>query len=141
MYGGYFAQDRTLEIDATGRLLYVVVKTSRHERSVRHVYRAILGSLLPVSYQFELQGEKILVQSTSNVYEMIYENQLQEIRFTVAGPSGTNGRTTITIPDKFLDGKSRVLVDGHQVPASHDGSDITFEYTHIGRSTVIISNE
>ena len=141
VYGGYFAQDRTLEIDATGRLLYVVVKTSRHERSVRHVYRAILGSLLPVSYQFELQGEKILVQSTSNVYEMIYENQLQELRFTVAGPSGTNGRTTITIPDKFLDGKSRVLVDGYQVPASHDGSDITFEYTHIGRSTVIISNE
>jgi len=141
VYEGHFAQDRTLEIDATGRVVYVVIKTSVDDGAVRHLYRAVLEPLLQVNYQFELQGESIPVEANSHVYEMVYDQNSQELRFITAGPAGTTGRTTVMVPSTFLSAPYRVRVDGADVPFTNEARSISFEYTHNGRSAVVISGE
>ena len=140
-YGGHFAQDRTLEIDATGRVVYVAIKLSADLNPVRHLYRAVLDPLLSVSYQFELQEESISVESTSHVYNMVYDQNTKELQFFVAGPTGTNGLTKISIPDQFLSAPFSVQINGVDIPYTVDSETIIFEYIHDGRSEVIISTE
>ena len=51
-YARTFAQDRSLEIDATGRILYIVVKTKASDKygpewhKIRRLYRAVLPPLI-----------------------------------------------------------------------------------------------
>ena len=138
-YEGHFVQDRTLEIDATGRTIYVALKTGPEDGSVRHLYRAVLDPLLPVRYEFALEGTIVLVQSTSHVYAMVYERKSQELRFTAAGPTGTTSRTTVDIPDDILSTPLSVRVDGADVPFTSDAGAVSFEYVHRGRSAVVIA--
>ena len=110
IYGGTFAQDRTLEIDATGRAIYVVAKTQtfdgREENfaAVRHVYRALLEPLWSVTYSFGLGSAVVSVESTSNIYDMVFDQKDGEVRFTAAGPTATSGGSTVTIPGSLLEG-------------------------------------
>ena len=146
-YASTFAQDRSLEIDATGRIIYVIVKTKASDKygpewnKIRLLYRAVLLPLIPVKYQFELQGQLIIVESTSHVYGLAYDQSLREIRFIAAGPKGTQGKTTVNIPKDFLDVPFTVVVDGLIVNAATDDVPITFEYDHVGRSEVVISGK
>ena len=67
MYGGTFAQDRTLEIDSTGRLIVVAVKSSRDDkdrRRERKLYRAILTPLVDLEYKFSI-GENSSMENSS----------------------------------------------------------------------------
>lgn len=141
VYEGVFAQDRTLEIDATGRTIYVALKTGPEDGSVRHLYRAVLDQLLTVRYEFELQGESIPVESTSHVYDMVYDQNSHELRFFAAGPKGTVSSTTVTIPGQFLSAPFSVQVDGADVPSTNNAGSVSFEYAHSGRSAVVISGE
>ena len=124
-----------------------MVKTKASDRygpewnKIRLLYRAVLGPLLPVSYQFELQGQSIPVVSTSHVYDLVHDQNSQELRFIVAGPTGTTSRTTVAVPNKFLSGPFRVFVDGYEVPSTNKSGSVSFEHAHNGRSAVIISEQ
>jgi hypothetical protein len=156
MYGGTFGQDRTLEIDATGRLIVVAAKTNRSDKDKRNeriLYQAVLTPLVNVTYQFSISDPqrnvneaKVQVLSQSNVYDPVFDSNKQELKFFVAGPSGTNAKTTVVIPSPLLSGGEhalacciKVFLDGKQIPSSSGDDGITFEYVHIGRSKVVIS--
>ena len=154
MYGGTFAQDRTLEIDATGRLIVVAVKTSRDDkdrRSERELYRAILTPLVDVEYQFsigEVHSDSLDITSTSNIYDLLFDTNTQEVKFTAAGPSGTESQTSVRIPSSLITGGKqalqccvKVFVDGIEKNATNTDKGITFEHIHIGRSEVIIKTQ
>ena len=154
MYGGTFAQDRTLEIDATGRLIVVAVKTNRSdtvEENERKLYRAILTPLVDVEYQFSIgdySGQVLDITSKSNIYDLLFDSNTQEVKFTAAGPSGTESLTSVRIPSSLLSGGEyaleccvKVLVDGIEKPAVNTDKGITFQHVHIGRSEVIIKTQ
>lgn len=154
MYGGTFAQDRTLEIDATGRLIVVAVKTNRSdtvEENERKLYRAILTPLVDVEYQFSIgdhSGQALDITSKSNIYDLLFDSNTQEVKFTAAGPSGTESLTSVRIPSSLLSGGEyaleccvKVLVDGIEKPAVNTDKGITFQHVHIGRSEVIIKTQ
>ena len=151
MYGGTFAQDRTLEIDATGRLIVVAVKTNRSDaikENERKLYRAILTPLVDVEYQFSISDHSsdiFDITSKSNIYDLLFDSNTQEVQFTAAGPAGTESLTSIRIPSSLLSGGEsaleccvKVLVDGVEKPVANTDKGITFEHTHIGRSEVVI---
>ena len=156
MYGATFAQDRTLEVDATGRVVVVVTKTNRSDkdrRNERILHRAVLTPLVSVTYEFSIDDprrninkEKVNVVSQSNVYDMFFDSTNQELRFTVAGPPGSDSKTTVLLPGSLLRGGDdalkcciKVFVDGRQVISSNTDAGITFEYVHSGRSEVVIT--
>lgn len=97
MYGGTFAQDRTLEIDPTGAILYVVAKSRTYDdwRSIRYVYRATVKDLAIVEYEFEIVDKRLRIQSSSSIREVQYDEDRNEVHLLVSGPSGTRSRTTI----------------------------------------------
>jgi photosystem II stability/assembly factor-like uncharacterized protein len=155
MYGGTFAQDRTLEIDATGRVIVVVVKTNRSDkdnRNERILYRATLTPLVNVSYEFSVSdpqrnvsGAKVRVTSQSNIYDMFFDSNTQELKFVAAGPPETTSKTTVVIPSSLLSGGDhalacciRVFLDGNEVTSSSTSDGVTFEHVHVGRSEVVI---
>ena len=144
IYGGTFAQDRTLEIDATGRAIYVVAKTQtfdgREENfaAVRHVYRALLEPLRSVTYSFGLGSAVVSVESTSNIYDMVFDQRDGEVRFTAAGPTATSGGSTVTIPSSLLESPFVVILDGQIVDSTMQGDSVSFIYDHSGRSQVTI---
>ena len=149
IYGGTFAQDRTLEIDATGRAIYVVVKTETTDGrgskdnfpAIRHLYRALLEPLRPVAYSFEVGTAVVRAESTSNIYDVIFDQKNREIRLTAAGPTGTTGGSTVTIPGSLLEGPFAVTVDGQSVGSNMQGNSVSFVYDHTGRSQVTIRGE
>jgi photosystem II stability/assembly factor-like uncharacterized protein len=155
MYGGTFAQDRTLETDATGRVIVVAAKTNRSDadkRNERVLYQAVLGPLVDVTYEFSISDPqrnvskaKIKVVSQSNVYDMVFDSNKQELKFVIAGPPGTSAKTTVAIPSSLLSGGEhaltccmKVYVDEKRISSSSAGDGVTFEYVHTGRSEVVI---
>ncbi len=151
MYGGTFAQDRTLEIDSTGRLIVVAVKSSRDDkdrRRERKLYRAILTPLVDLEYKFSI-GEGLSnhldITSRSNIYDLLFDTNTQEVKFTAAGPSGTESVTTVKIPSSLITGGEqaleccvKVFVDGIEKAITKTAKGITFEHMHTGRNEVII---
>ena len=91
-----------------------------------------------VKYVFELKGNTLEVESTSHVYGLVLDQDERRIDFTAAGPTGTLGRTTVTIPTTLLSSPFIVTVDGAKVQATSRGETITLEYRHIGTSEVTI---
>ena len=155
MYGGTFAQDRTLEIDATGTLIVVTTKTNRNDadkRNERILYRATLAPLVNVDYEFSIDDPqrsvtdaRVGITSQSNVYDMVFDSNAQELKFVAAGPLGTQAQTTVVLPSNLLSGGNhsldcciKVFVDGRQVSNSSTSHGITFTYVHAGRSDVVI---
>ena len=151
MYGGTFAQDRTLEIDATGRLIVVAVKTNRSDaikENERALYRAILTPLVDVEYQFAIgdhSSDTLDITSKSNIYDLLFDSNTQEVKFIAAGPSGTESLTSIRIPNSLLSGGEyafeccvKVFFDGIEKPFINTEKGITFEHVHTGRSEVVI---
>ena len=156
MYGGTFAQDRTLEIDATGRVIVVAVKTNRNDadkRSERILYRAVLNPLVNVVYEFSINDPMrdvnettVKVVSQSNIYDMFFDSNLQRLKLTAAGPPGTTSKTTVIVPESLLSGGAQALVccinvyiNGSKISSSSTNSGITFEYVHTGRDEVVIT--
>lgn len=139
-YGGTFGHDRTLEIDATGRVLYVAAKTQAADdwRAIRHVYRAVLGPLRVVQYAYRVPAATIDVESTSNIHDMIYDENARELRFTASGPPGTTGSTTLTIPPSLFHGPFRVLVDGQPVGVVAYGQVVSFDHNHEASSELVV---
>ena len=134
-----FGHDRVVEVDATGRVVYISMETGpKHAYQQRHLYRAILEPLETVKYVFELKGNTLEVESTSHVYGLVLDQDERRIDFTAAGPTGTLGRTTVTIPTTLLSSPFIVTVDGAKVQATRRGETITLEYRHIGTSEVTI---
>jgi photosystem II stability/assembly factor-like uncharacterized protein len=149
MYGGTFAQDRTLEIDATGRVIVVAVKTNRSDkdkRNERMLYRAVLTPLVDVSYEFSIDNPqrdiadaRVKIRSQSNIYDMFFDSNTQELKFVVAGPTKTHSKTTVIIPNSLVSGRNHaVFIDGKQVPSSSTSGGVIFEHDHVGRSEVVI---
>jgi hypothetical protein len=158
MYGGTFAQDRTLEIDATGRVIVVAAKTNRSDadkRNERILYRAILTPLTNVNYEFSINDPQrnvnngiVKVTSQSNIYDMFFDSNKQQLKFIAAGPPNTNSTTTILIPSSLLSGGDHALeccvnvfLDGNKIPSNSTNEGITFQHAHIGRSEVIIKTK
>ena len=140
-----FGHDRVLEIDPTGHVVYTVILTDPHpglKEPARALYRAVLKPLQPVTYEFGLDvdgtEETVTVESTSSVYDVLFNQNKNELRFTAAGPSGTKGETSLTVPSSLLAGPYKVIVDGQGLTSSTQGSTVTFEYAHVGRSEVVI---
>jgi len=134
-----FGHDRVVEVDATGRVVYISMETGpKHAYQQHHLYRAILEPLETVKYVFELKGNTLEVESTSHVYGLVLDQDERRIDFTAAGPTGTLGRTTVTIPTTLLLSPFIVTIDGAKVQAASRGETITLEYRHIGTSEVTI---
>lgn len=104
MYGGTFAQDRTLEIDPTGAILYVVAKSRAYDdwRAIRHVYRAVVKDMTLLEYEFELNGKLLQVQSSSSIHNVQYHKGRDQIRLMATGLSGTKSRVTISNVEDVL---------------------------------------
>ena len=78
--GNPFWHDRVLEIDATGRVVYTTLSPEKNgKRGDTQIYRAIVGPLIPVAYEFSLNGELLELESSSHVYDMGYDQEAQEI--------------------------------------------------------------
>ena len=144
VYGGTFAQDRTLEIDSTGRSVYVVVKTAtfdgREENfaAVRHVYRAIIQPLQTITYSFELGSAIVTIESESNIYNLSFDRNNRELTYTAAGPTGTRSTSTVTIAESLLEGPFELTVDGASVTVQQQENSVSFAQDHSGRSQVTI---
>jgi photosystem II stability/assembly factor-like uncharacterized protein len=139
--GNPFWHDRVLEIDATGRVLYATLTTTESGMGLRadtKIYRAIIEPLLPLSYEFGVNGELLQLESNSHVYDMVYDQNTRALRFTVAGPSGLNGETTVTIPGSLVTGPFTVTMDKRIINISTNGQTVSLGYTHSGRSEIII---
>jgi len=152
-YGGTFAQDRTLEIDATGTVIFVAVKTSRNDRdrnAERLLYRAVLTPLVSATFDFNIRNnsgadDNVKVTSQSNIYDMVFDSNTQELKFVAAGPPGSNSKTTVVLPGSLLSGGDhaltcciKVFLDGKQVSSSSTSEGIIFEHAHVGSSEVVI---
>ena len=144
-YGSTFAQDRTLEIDATGRILYVVVKTKGSDmygpewNKVRRLYRAVLPPLIPVDYTFEINSAPLVMRSISHIYDVVFEERIKELRFTAAGPKGVESETEINIPSSLLSPPYVVKIDNQEVPIFSASNSVSFRHYHNGKSQVVIS--
>ena len=142
-YGGTFVQDRSLEIDATGRVVFVVAKTSAEDDKedplvVSHLYRAVLEPLRATVYSYRVLSDVVDIESTSNIYDLVIDENNDELRFTAAGPTGTVASTTVTIPISLLAGPFVVTVDSRTVDSQTQGNSVSFSHEHIGRSQVTI---
>ena len=94
-----------------------------------------------MAYSFEVGTAVVLAESTSNIYDVIFDQKNREIRLIAAGPTGTTGGSTVTIPDSLLDGPFAVTVDGQSVGSNMQGNSVSFVYDHTGRSQVAIRGE
>ena len=144
VYGSTFAQDRTLEIDATGRVVYVVAKTKASDMygpqwdKVRKLYRAVLPPLIPVEYQFEINGEGMQIQSSSHIYDVVLDKNIQEVRFTSAAPRGVYSEISINLPRSLQSSSYEISIDGLPIRSSSAGTSISFANNRAGRSLVTI---
>ena len=144
VYGSTFAQDRTLEIDATGRVVYVVAKTKASDLygpqwdRVRKLYRAVLPPLISVEYQFEINGERLLIQSSSHIYDVVFDENVQEVRFTSAAPQGVYPQILINMPRSLQSDSYEVLIDGRPIASSSTGTSVSFSNNRAGRNLVAI---
>ena len=144
-YGSTFAQDRTLEIDATGRILYVVVKTKGSDMygpewsKVRRLYRAVLPPLIPVDYTFEVNSAPLVMRTISHIYDVVFEERIKELRFTAAGPKGVESETEINIPSSLFSPPYVVKIDNQEVPIFSASNSVSFGHYHNGKSQVAIS--
>ena len=142
-YGGTFVQDRSLEIDATGRVVFVVAKTSAEDDKedplvVSHLYRAVLEPLRATVYSYRVLSDVVAIESTSNIYDLVIDENNDELRFTAAGPVGTVASTTVTIPVSLLAGPFVITVDSQPVDIQTQGDSVSFSHSHRGQSEVII---
>jgi len=140
-YGGTFAQDRTLEIDATGRVIVVAVKTKRNDRNrnaERILYHAVLTPLITTTYQYKINNSNIDITSQSNIYDMVFDTNNNELKFIAAGPTNTKSKTTFIIPSNLMTGEHQVFINGAKIPSSSENNQVTFEHIHIGNNQVII---
>ena len=87
----------------------------------------------------------VKLTSQSNIYDMVFDSNEQELKFVIAGPPDTRAKTTVEIPSSLLSGGEhalncciKVFLDGKQISSSSAGDGITFEYVHTGRSKVVI---
>ena len=144
MYGETFGQDRTLEIDATGRIIVVAVKTHRNDderKAERLLYRAVLTPLVDVDYDFMINDSIVEVTSQSNIYDMIFNRDGAELGFTAAGPTGAQSTTSLAVPKTLLQGQLAVFIDGQEVRSSIAGGRVSFEHILAGRTAVLIKAE
>jgi len=95
--------------------------------------------------QRNVSGAKVKVTSQSNIYDMFFDSNEQELKFVAAGPPDTTSKTTVVIPGSLLSGGEhalacciKVFIDGKQVSSSSTSDGITFEHVHLGRSEVVI---
>jgi hypothetical protein len=140
--GNPFWHDRVLEIDATGRVLYTTLAPEKDgKRGDTQIYRAIVGPLLPIGYEFSLNGELLELESNSHVHDMGYDQETKELSFIVAGPNGIDGETPVNIPTSLFDAPFSVTVAGTEVSVSTQGQVVYFEYVHTGTSQVIIRSK
>ena len=134
-----FDHDRTLEVDASGRVVYAVVGHRERERLDKMVpYRAVLGTPGSFGYTFGVGEATITAESTSHLSELVVDLGLGELRFTAAGPVGTVASTTVTIPMSLLAGPFVVTVDSRTVDSQTQGNSVSFSHDHTGRSQVTI---
>ena len=146
MYGGTFGQDRTLEVDATGTIIVVAIKTNRADagfaqnvkREERMLYRAILEPLVQVSYYFVVNNSTLSVRSQSDIYDMQFDSNGNRITFTAAGPTGTSAKTTVLMPRDLIYGAFLVTIDGKELRSTTANDHVTFEYVHAGASKIEI---
>jgi photosystem II stability/assembly factor-like uncharacterized protein len=144
-----FNHDRVIEVDATGRVVYISIvyqndqeglirgdNPSRAEQNL--LYRAIIEPLQTIKYVFELKDDTVQVESTSHVYDVVFDERAKELRFTAAGPANTRSETAVTVPPAILTEPFTVTVDEKTTAATSEEGIIRFEFTHIGRSKVVI---
>ncbi|MQF69381.1 hypothetical protein FIM12_03485 [SAR202 cluster bacterium AD-804-J14_MRT_500m] len=137
-----FGHDRTIEIDATGQIIYVAVATKPDGfQGEKQVYRAIIEPLVTIDYVFDINDETIQLESNSHVYDMINDQNVKELHFTSAGPSGITGKIKTILPTSFFTGPFTVTVDGNTVETSVNGQSVYFEHIFSGRSAIIIKGK
>lgn len=142
MYGGTFAQDRTLEIDHTGSVLYVVAKTKTYDdwRSIRYLYRAIIKDHLIGTYKYTLNTATFSISSNSNVREVWYDPVKNELAISSRGPMGLVSNVTLSGLDKVLGKQPDAILNKNiSIPFSaNTAGQITLQIEHQGEESIIV---
>ena len=134
-----FDHDRVLEIDASGKVIYAVVGTREQDRlDTMVLYRAILGTPEPFSYEFLIDGELVNIESTSHLSNMIMNKETKELGVTASGPVGTTGNFSIVLTESLLPAPLSVEVDGRSVAIDSDDQKTSFSFSHVGEDQIII---
>ena len=101
-----FSHDRVLEIDAVGRAIYAAVRMGKDARAHRTIYRAVVKPDIATTFQYELQSESdtsvVNLESTSNIWSVIYDGKDSKLEIGVAGPAGTDGYVKFELPRSLL---------------------------------------
>ena len=98
----------------------------------------MLESLRATVYSYRVLSDVVDIESTSNIYDLVIDENNAELRFTAAGPVGTVASTTVTIPMSLLAGPFVVTVDSRTVDSQTQGNSVSFSHDHTGRSQVTI---
>ena len=131
--------DRVLEIDVTGRVVYAIIDAVADDRFAgRPLYQAVLGPLRSMGYTYQVLTEVVEIESTSNISGLVLDTIDDELRFVAAGPRGTVGTTSLGVPSSLLEGPFSVLVDGQNAEVDSMGQTVSFTYDHQGQSDVVI---
>ena len=64
--------------------------------------------LLSPRYVFEVNGQLLNLDSDSHVGDMVYGQNTEELRFTLAEPTGIKGEMAVTIPVSLIAGDSSI---------------------------------
>ena len=108
-----FSHDRVLEIDARGRSIYAAVRMGKDARSPRTIFRAIVKPNIASNFEYEFgigpDTWSVNLESTSNVWSVIYDEEVSSLEIEVAGPIGTDGFVEFELP-KLMTGIKPVSV-------------------------------
>jgi photosystem II stability/assembly factor-like uncharacterized protein len=109
-----FSHDRILEIDAVGRTIYAVIRMGRDARAHRTIYRAVVKPDIASTFKYELKSGSdtsvVTLESTSNIWSVRYDQEVNKLEIGVAGPVGTDGYVRFGIPRSLL-GMKPVSID------------------------------
>lgn len=138
-----FSHDRVLEIDAVGRAIYAAVRMGKDPRAHRTIYRAVVKPDIATTFQYELESGSdtsvINLESTSNIWSVIYDGEDSKLEIRVAGPAGTDGYVKFELPRSLLGTKPVSIDAGENIKSSGCESGVCIvHYRHTNMLTITL---
>ena len=83
-------------------------------RDHRTIYRAVVKPDIATTFKYELESGSdtsvVNLESTSNIWSVIYDEEDSKLEIGVAGPAGTDGYVKFELPRSLL-GTKQVSID------------------------------
>ena len=138
-----FSHDRVLEIDAVGRAIYAAVRMGKDARAHRTIYRAVVKPDVASTFEYELKSGSdtfvVNLESTSNIWSVIYDEEDSKLEIGVAGPAGTDGYVKFELPKSLLGAKPVSIDAGENIKTSGcEGGACIVHYRHTNPLTITL---